>query len=203
MMTLKLVCDEMYYSCVGNTNLLEVACKHYPFDEVLDLTDKENNIPYHLAMERRCSLTTIKICELLGRYPINTTLTNKHNRKPVEKKQGARDKRSSDKRYPVLEMASKQFQQQMKKKTGSTKKKVQKGLSPAYPEINISTTLSVTKLDLTMMAEDHPMVNKDFCSICACPLRDDTAPVEEYPNSSPKQLQRFNNSLSTATAINI
>ena len=147
-MTLKLVCHEMYYSCAGNTNLLEVACKHYPFDEVLDLTDKENNTPYHLAMERRCSPTTIKICEILSHYPINPILTNIHNRKPGEKKHGARDKRASDKRYPILEVASKQFQQQMKKKTGSTKKKVQKGLSPTYPEINISTTLLVTKLDV-------------------------------------------------------
>ena len=53
---------------------------------------------------------------------------------------------------------------------------------------------SVPDRGVTMMAEDHPMVNKEFCRICACPLRDDTAPVKEHPNSTSQataEIQQF------------
>ena len=107
---------------LDDTSVAELACEHL-FEEVKNLTDperydyiydakKEN--PYHITMARRASHTTTRLCEIFSAYRIHPRSTNIHNLRPGEKKpgdykKGPHEKRASDRRYSILQEASKQF----------------------------------------------------------------------------------------------
>ena len=130
---------------LGDTTLLEVVCEHVPFNNIRDITDKYGNTPYHLVMEHKCSPTTIKICEILSKWPIDPCLANKRGIRPDEK-------RISDRRNAILHEAEKNFRSKLpqKKKSKHSKKKRSKYHSKVAKETpdNVSQVM-VEEVDNT------------------------------------------------------
>ena len=93
---------------------MEVVCNHYQFPEDFDdkaqATNKDGQTPYHLVMQRKQSDVTIKLCEILGNYPINPSLPDNRGKRPLDKLKSLKDKGARDKRVPILTKNAQNFQ---------------------------------------------------------------------------------------------
>ena len=93
---------------------MEVVCDHYEFPEDFDdkaqATNKDGQTPYHLIMQRKQSDLTIKLCEILGNYPINPSLPDNRGKRPLDKLKSLKDKGARDKRVPILTKNAQNFQ---------------------------------------------------------------------------------------------
>ncbi len=113
---------------------MEIICNHYQFPEDFDdkaqATNKDGQTPYHLIMQRKQSDVTIKLCEILGNYPINPSLPDNRGRRPLDKLKSLKDKGARDKRVPILTKNAQKFQavkSRRKAKSSASKSAIKRG----------------------------------------------------------------------------
>ena len=113
---------------------MEMFCSHYRFSENFDdkaqATNKDGQTPYHLIMQRKQSDVTIKLCEILGNYPINPNLPDNRGKRPLDKAKSQKDKGAHDRRVPILTKSAQNFQQvksRQKAKSSASKSATKKG----------------------------------------------------------------------------
>lgn len=98
-------------------------------------------------MEHKCSPTTIKVCEILSKWPINSSSANHRSMKPGEKRTG--EKRIADRRYAILKEAEKNFlsKKTQNRKSKHARKRRSKALSLAASENMASDSASPTTVE--------------------------------------------------------
>ena len=113
---------------------MEMVCNHYQFPEDFDdkaqATNKDGQTPYHLIMQRKQSDVTIKLCEILGNYPINPNLPDNRGKRPLDKAKSQKDKGAHDKRVPILTKSAQNFQavkSRRRAKSSASKSATKKG----------------------------------------------------------------------------
>ena len=113
---------------------MEMVCSHYQFPEDFDdraqATNKDGQTPYHLIIQRKQSDVTIKLCEILGNYPINPSLPDNRGRRPLDKFKSLKDKGARDKRVSILTKNAQNFQavkSRRRAKSSASKSTTKKG----------------------------------------------------------------------------
>ena len=103
------------------------SCYKFPedFDTKTHATNTRGQTPYHMIMQQKQSDLTVKICEVLSRYPINPSLADERGQRPADFKHPKFKK--GDKRVPILMEAANKFRaEQLRRKAKSSSKSTSK-----------------------------------------------------------------------------
>ena len=111
------------------------SCYKFPedFNTKTHATNTRGQTPYHMIMQQKQSDLTVKICEVLSRYPINPSLADERGQRPADFKH---PKFKGDKRVPILMEAAKKFQaEQSRRKAKSSKSAAKKSSSKSKKKV--------------------------------------------------------------------